>query len=254
MMNNADQAVYSQTFFLTAGETDARGEMPVTLIVERMIEVATNHANQLGIGFATLSPLGKAWVLLRVGLRMERVPDINSYYTVSTWIESWNRLSSERCFCFTDYEGRVMGYARTVWGTIDVESRTIADLTYLAERATMCPDRACDVPRVRNHPALPDDRVRIIPYTFVYSDLDFNRHVNTVRYISHIIDCKPLSHYDEWRIGAFEIVFRNECYAGQTVDLFVDDIDTEHTRVDYVRDGQRVITSAITWVKDPMKL
>lgn len=253
-MNNDNEAVYSQTFFLTAGETDARGEMPVTLLVERMIEVATNHANRLGIGFSTLSPMGKAWVLLRVGLKMDRVPGINAYYTISTWIESWNRLSSERCFLFTDYQGNVLGYGRTLWGTIDVQTRTIADLTYLTERVTLCPEKECDVPRVRNHPALAADSVRIVPYTFTFTDLDFNRHVNTVRYISHILDCKPLEHYDRYRVLAFEIVFRNESHAGQHVDLTIADPDPLHTRVDLVRDGQRVITSAITWIEQPIAL
>ena len=44
----------SHKYFLTAGESDAEGRMPLTLVAERIIEVATEHANSLGIGYATL--------------------------------------------------------------------------------------------------------------------------------------------------------------------------------------------------------
>ena len=81
---------------LTAGESDAEGRMPLTLLTERLIENATEHANALGIGYADLLPLGIGWVLSRVSVEMTSWPAINEAYTVTTWIESYNRRFSER--------------------------------------------------------------------------------------------------------------------------------------------------------------
>ena len=53
---------YTHTYLLTAGECNAQGIMPVTLFAARVIEVATFHANGLGVGYDRLIADGLAWV------------------------------------------------------------------------------------------------------------------------------------------------------------------------------------------------
>ena len=45
---NGNPKIYSKEYFLTAGECDAEGRMPLTLLTSRIIESATCHANSLG--------------------------------------------------------------------------------------------------------------------------------------------------------------------------------------------------------------
>ena len=47
-------SIFEQTYFLTPAECNPEGRMPITLLINRLIEVATLHANELGIGYATL--------------------------------------------------------------------------------------------------------------------------------------------------------------------------------------------------------
>lgn len=47
-------SLFEQTYFLTPAECNPEGRMPITLLINRLIEVATLHANELGIGYATL--------------------------------------------------------------------------------------------------------------------------------------------------------------------------------------------------------
>ena len=88
--------VFSKDYFLTAGESNAEGRMPLTLVAERVIEVATEHANSLGIGYANLIKSNIGWVLSRMSIEMVRYPVINDSYTMETWIESYNRMFSNR--------------------------------------------------------------------------------------------------------------------------------------------------------------
>ena len=89
---------WHHSYLLTAGESDPRGLMPLTLVVERVIETATEHANSLNIGFADLSRKNIGWVLSRLAVEMTRYPAINERYSLTTWIESYNRHFSERSF------------------------------------------------------------------------------------------------------------------------------------------------------------
>ena len=97
---------FTHCYYLTAGEAGAQSSMPLTLLVQRVIEVATEHANALGIGYATLSVHGIAWVLSKISIEMQRYPDINEDYCLTTWIESYNRRFCDRCFAVTGAPGR----------------------------------------------------------------------------------------------------------------------------------------------------
>lgn len=242
--------VYSIRHFLTAGEADARGEMPVSLAAERMIEAATMHANELGIGYAALTPRGVAWVLSRLVIEMPRVPRINEKYVVTTWIESWNRLFSERCFMFSDEDGRVYGYGRSTWATIDIHTRKVSELTDISRDDLTVPSMVCPIaPFGKHRPVTPSATEEV---TFRYSDLDFNRHVNSVRYIEHILDLWSPRHYDIFRPQRFEIAYSHECKAGDKVSFLVDDSDPTHGFVEIMNAGVRAVSSRIYFQEDPI--
>lgn len=210
----------SHKYFLTAGESDAEGYMPLTLVAERIIEVATEHANSLGIGYATLITRNLGWVLSRLSIEMKRFPAINEEYCVTTWIETYNRRFSERNFEFTDASGAVIGYARTVWVPMNFATRTLGDISEFGPDSFPAVDLPCPIERTPRLEAAADAEEE--QYTFRYCDLDFNRHVNTVRYIDLILNHWPLEQYDTHIISRFDIIFHQECHFGDTVTLRVD--------------------------------
>ncbi len=209
---------YSHTYSLTAGESDAEGRMPLTLLTLRIIEVATEHANSLGIGYAELIKQNIGWVLSRISIEMERYPRINENYTFTTWIESYNRFFSERNFMILDGEGNVIGHARTVWVAMNFETRSVADLSSFDRERFPIADLPCPIAKTPRIP-VPDDDAAEENYTFHYRDIDFNRHVNTVRYLDLILNHWSLEHFDTHTIARFDIMFHNECHYGQTVTM-----------------------------------
>lgn len=45
--------VYSRGYYLSASECNAQQELAVHILAEKLIDVATEHANHLGIGIPT---------------------------------------------------------------------------------------------------------------------------------------------------------------------------------------------------------
>ena len=127
--------VFSRQFYLLPGECNSEQEMPLWLLVNRIIEVATLHADSLGIGYRRLSRDNQAWVLSRMAIEMERYPKAGENYTLATWIESFNRHFSERNIEILDGDGTAIGYARTIWSVIDTNARTSCDISALASMA-----------------------------------------------------------------------------------------------------------------------
>ena len=245
----SEQQQYSHSYILTAGESDAEGRMSLGLITERVIEVATEHANALGIGYDALIRKNIGWVLSRLSIEMLRYPSINGSYTVTTWIESYNRHFSERNFLMTDDAGNILGHMRTVWVAMDFASRTVADLTALENTPFPVCDKVCPIARTPRIPHCTDDAASEL-YTFRYRDIDFNRHVNTVRYLDLILNHWPLEHFDRHEVARLDIMFHNECHFGETVTLNVSDgTDACPGDIcDIVKpDGTRAVSARLLW-------
>ena len=176
-----DSKIYSKSWLLTPGECNCEKEMPVWLMTERIIDVATEHANSWGVGYARLILDNQAWVLSRVAIEMKRWPKVNETYTLSTWVEDYNRHFSERNIEVTDTDGNVIGHARTVWVVIDLTTRQSCDISSLDYiRNNLC-EKECPIAKHTRIRSV--DAARTSEYTFQYSDIDFNQHVNSLRYI-----------------------------------------------------------------------
>ena len=241
----------SPGYTLTAGESDAEGRMPLTLVTERVIEVATEHANALGIGYATLIKKNVGWVLSRLSIEMLRYPAINDSYTLTTWVESYNRRFSERNFAMTDPAGNIYGHMRTVWVPMDFAKRTVADINEFIEGGMPLSDTPCPIAKTPRIPPLPQECTSEC-YTFRYRDIDFNRHVNTVRYLDLILNHWSLEHFDKHIPSRFDILFHHECHYGEEICLHVAP-GTEACPGDICEltkaDGTRAVAARIFWKK-----
>ncbi|MDE6276677.1 MAG: hypothetical protein K2M06_01055 [Muribaculaceae bacterium] len=239
---------WHHSYILTAGESDAGGRMPVTLVTERVIEAATEHANALHIGYDELSKANIGWVLSRLAVEMFRYPRINERYTLSTWIQSYNRRFSERAFVMkSDDTGEVLGYMLSIWTAIDIERRTVADLSAFEKERFPIGSIECPIAPVIRPAKIDPALAQTEQYTFKYCDLDFNRHVNTVRYITLILNHWSLDWFDTHTIRRFDILFHHECFFGQTVDLCIQPTGSAEDTCEINHGDQKAVAAHILW-------
>ena len=94
--------------------SNPEGELAVNILVGNIIEIATAHANMLGIGNPAMAHLGAGWVLSRLTIEMTRYPKCNTSYVLKTWVENWNEHFSTRDFSVEDEAGKLYPGIRTV--------------------------------------------------------------------------------------------------------------------------------------------
>lgn len=217
--------ILSRDYVSKPSESDARQQLPLTLLVAQLIDLATDHANELGIGYHFLEPRGLGWVLSRLSVEMKRWPKTGEHFTMSTWIESWNAHFSERCFSFVAKDGEVLGYARTVWVIIDLESHRSVGTAGEHVAESLIEGVKCSIPKQQRH--RPFEPTAVAEYTFRYTDLDFYRHVNTVKYISLLLNQFSLQDFDSNLLSRFDIAFAHEAKYGESVTIKMIDEDVQ---------------------------
>lgn len=235
------QTLYQHTYDLTAAQCNAQGELAPAQLVQQIIEVATEHADRLGVGFKDLEKTGTLWVLSRIAIEMSAYPRLMDRYTLSTWIEGYNRHFSERNIEIRHADGHIFGYARTIWVAIDIHSRRPADLTAISYISDTVLDRPCPIEKQgKIRPVEPPQIVH--DYTFRVSDIDINRHVNSTRYVELIMNQMDLGDFDDFFLHRFEIEYKQEAHYGETVE--VDSALTSDGLITRLTIGERTITLA----------
>lgn len=246
MMNNSEN-FYSATFFLNASECNAQRIIPLPLLVQRLLETATLHSTALKAGPRELQSMGLAWVLSRLTMEMSSYPGMDSTFTIETWVESINRHFTERCFRIIDNQGNTLGNVRTVWVAIDIAGRHAADITELMSHVTPTPG-LCPVKRQLKIPSVTDpDLVR--RHRFNYCDIDFNRHVNSTRYIETILNDRGVEFFDNHTITRFEIAYMNETHYADIVEI-ARHSDGCVSTVEITRDGTPVTRARVTYASE----
>ncbi len=235
---------YSKSWLLTPGECNCEKELPVWLLTERIIDVATEHANSWEVGYARLIIDNQAWVLSRVAIEMKRWPKVNETYTLTTWVEDFNRHFSERNVEITDADGNVIGYARTIWVVIDLATRQSCDISSFGYIRDYVSDKECPMEKQSRIKTV--ERTRTGNYTFRYSDIDFNQHVNSLRYIRLLLDQWTADFHNSNEIARFEISYIKEGHDGQTVEIGIDDSSND-CKLEIVNNGTCLCRSRIVY-------
>ena len=226
--------ILTETYFLSAGETNAEQEMSLPLLVSKLIDIATLHANSLGIGNPSMKDMHAGWVLARLAIEMKRYPRVNENYRLNTWIENFNRHFSVRCFSIENEDSEILGLARSVWMVMDTENHTNVGLKHFNLPESMVLGKEVDIPPISKHISkiCGEDEKDYDPktclksthepyeYTFKYCDLDSYRHVNTVRYVSLLLNRFSLESHDRFFVKRIELSFLHEAKYDMTTLLF----------------------------------
>lgn len=167
---------------------DFTGRLTLGVLGNHLLNCAGFHATERGFGMAELNEENYTWVLSRLAIDMDEMPLQYESFSIQTWVENVYRLFTDRNFAILDKDGRKIGYARSVWAMISMQTRKPIDL--LAINGGDIVNYVCDEPCPIEKPS----RIKVMAtepvasLTAKYSDIDINGHVNSIRYIEHILD------------------------------------------------------------------
>lgn len=231
----------SKEFFVSANEANAQGVLGVPVLVTNIIDISTQHANALHIGNPDMLDTGGGWVLSRLTIEMKQWPEVNTSYRLNTWVESWNRRFSERSYSIEAPDGTVLGYARSIWMVIDTSTHANLGLSHLSLADELIEGTEVPIERQARHcPLIPEGEDHsqrhwlpatepVRRYRFKYCDIDYYRHVNTVRYVMLLLNQFTLNEIDEHPVERLELSFMHEAKYDMTVDILCHRDDNTYT-------------------------
>ena len=234
---------------------DFSGKLFMGHLGNHMLNAADFHSSDRGFGMKYLMTIQRSWVLSRLAIEMDEMPSQYTKFNVETWVEGALRFFTNRNFRVvgTTPEGdeKVYGYGRSVWAMIDTESRQPTDILSIHDGAInqwIEKEKECPIEK-GGRVKMSDDAEFVSTIDTHYNDVDINGHINSVKYIEHVLDLWSLSWYKEHRLKRFEIAYVAEAHEGDQLSFYREQTGEGEYCVRIVRsDGTETCRSKLLFV------
>lgn len=181
---------YAQRYTVKWHDTDANREVRPTQILMYMQETANAQLENAGLSLDRLrDERGLAFLLSRIAIRIYEPLYTRDEMVVETWVCEGKGLAYNRCFRILRGD-MVVAEASSVWGLMDLKLQRLRRAEEAPYTLEPEPDLALDMPRRLIMPR-PDEMERAGERRIVYSDIDYNGHMNNTRYPDLFCDFTP---------------------------------------------------------------
>ena len=205
-----------------------------------LLNAADFHSNDRGYGVNYLNSVNKTWVLSRLSVELDKIPAIYEDFVVETWIDSVMRYFTNRNFKITNKDGYVYGYGKSIWAMIDTTTRQPVDILKTSNETIseyLEADYANPIKK-SSRVKLDDDLKLQQSILTTYSDIDINGHVNSIKYIEHILDLFPIEYYKKYRIKKFDIAYIMESHNNDKLNFY--------TNIDRINEYNNAVSVRVT--------
>lgn len=201
---------YNYEYEIKYQEVDAQKKLRLFNLENYLLEVAGLVADELGFGIRTLHPRGLTWILTRLSVEMFELPTYCQKVRFETWIESNVHMLSTRVFRI--YTGdKLIGQCKSVWAVLDMNKREIVNCFDEPIFEGSVDGEVLEMTRVRMT-TIPEP-TGIMPHRIVYSDIDYNEHCNSCRYLQAMTDAYLPDYYG--KTVRLDINYSKEAMAGE---------------------------------------
>lgn len=201
-------------------EVDASRHLRLSDLENYLLQAAGFAADKMGFGTNWIKETYNCtWVLTRLSAEMEYLPTHGDQIRIETWIEQNIHMFSIRNFriyLVKEEDEFLIGKATSIWTTLNLTTREVNSIYDDPMFTDKIDGEKLDMSRAPRLGLLPDP-TGTMRHQIHYSDLDFNNHCNSIKYLQFMLNaCDELTGIYPIRL---DINYAKEVMKGEVVDI-----------------------------------
>lgn len=219
---------YTAEYKLYRHDGDFRGMAKPGALLRYSQQIATEHAQALGLTDELYARTHTAYVLAKQALHIVRTPRVDETITLKTEPEALRRAVNRRFTTFVDAQGREVACTDARWVLIDTEKRMI-----LRKHPEEFPTKDWPETVERELPikikkANREDCEQLGSHRADYSRCDMNGHMNNTVYADLICDALPPEIWHTQMVTDLIIYYHKEVAFGESTCLYRSQLQNDH--------------------------
>lgn len=210
--------MYKKVFVISNNDVDSKFELKVSAIFRLFQDVAMLATKDAKVDSMSLSERNIDWVITRMMVEIKRLPKCDEQICVFTYPGKDMAMLYPRYFFITDAKGEIIVRSSSIWALIDNDTRKVIVDKGVIEK----------LPEETHESQLPFPEKISIPMNqrflerrvIHYSDLDFNTHMNNVRYIELLMDTHDSIFHKEHQVQSISLNYLREIKEKEAVDIY----------------------------------
>ncbi len=176
---------------------------------------ASEHAILAGVGFNDLQEYNQSWVLNRMRIEIDKMPNWASDIEVNTWVEELRGAKSTRNFTI-ECEGEKLVGVSSLWAVFNTVRRRPEVLELPTDHIERFPEmHATEIPNQKVN--LEVEFTEQFEYKVQFSDIDIVNHVNNTKYLEWCLNFVDPQIVLDNQIKAIDLNFMREISLGEDV-------------------------------------
>ncbi len=207
------EGVYEKEFPIVPSVCDAGGHLSYPAAFSCFMDIASQHAEALGVGYEDLLSRGLFWLTVKTKIVFLRRPSLGEITRLSTWPEAPGRIRCNRSYEMRKVDERLL-YGRTEWAVVEIGTqRMIPASEVYPDGIRFPPISVCDEP-FRHMPDQFDGIEPYAQYTVRSTDIDVGGHMNNAAYLNAMMGTFSGQELSAKPIRSIDALFRAPCFEG----------------------------------------
>ncbi len=211
---------HSENYQTKWHDTDPSGIIRPSRLLEYMQETGSRQCRADNMDLdALFREEGKGFILSRIRIRVDA--DIHAYENIEvrTWCPPSRGLTFLRCFSVLR-DGAVIAKAISTWAFVDAKTHTLIKVDDFHGNFPV--DNNLDEHKLPKNIRIPRtlEMQPVGERTIMYSDIDFNHHMNNTKYPDMVCDFLPMEALRGHRMATLSLSYMREAALGDTVKVF----------------------------------
>ncbi len=220
--------IFSKKILVESTHVDPFLDLKLSSLFLYLQDVATEHAEKIGIGKSDMSKLHLYWVITRYAVTIHKLPKYCDTVVVKTYGGHNMKFIYPRYFQVESESGEVLVTASSTWMLIDDRTHRVSMNSY---ENVVVPFDHIDGEEPQPIKVNPSADASLFEERVVrYSDIDLNGHLNNTKYIEYILDTHNFEFYKKNKITHIEINYEREVLDGDVVRIYKDENNPEYIR------------------------
>lgn len=210
---------FEKELYINPSLADADGLLSRYETFNIFMDVADDHAGEIGVAWRHISPRNLFWLTVKTKVIFEERPKLGDTVTLATWVEEPTKLRGDR-----SYEMRlgdkVLVRGKTEWAVLNTETMKLVPIMDVYpegldySRPTSCPEGFTRI-KDRFDPA-----DRYAEYTVRSTDIDIGHHMNNAKYVQALLGTFSNEELRALQPKTFDVLFRNSVYEGDKLIFY----------------------------------
>lgn len=191
-------------------ETDERGCLSVTGMINYLQDCSTFQSEDIGLGVSYLKEHHQAWWLSSWQIIIDREPVLGERIVMRTWPYDYKGIYAYRNFTIQDQEGRYLVRANSIWFLFDTQAGRPVRVTEADIKGYGAMEERLSMDYAPRRILIPEEYEKREPVLVAKHHIDTNHHVNNAQYVEIARELLP----NDFRIGEIRVEYKTAAVMG----------------------------------------